>query len=374
MAFTSLGLNTASRYYYLRNRKRGRAHRNVQIIVLAALIAILPSIGLSLFGLTIAGEAHAPLGLFIGTLAVSCYFAMFRQLAYHIFIIENKKKLSIFFDAIVSNLGFALFLLLAPDSDLQTALIGLLAISTLSGAAAVTQLLREARTGVERPHGLLPPRRLTRTMLALAFPAMIAQAGGILLNKIDVLMVAPLAGAAAAGDYSVALRLTHISTFGGSVLMALAAGRLIAAASDGPSEQAWHAMKTLTLWQGAIVAATAAPLFLFAEPLVALVYGAGYASSVSPFLLLQAGKVLSSALAPAVIMFTALGFSGELARATLVAVAINVGLNCALIPSMGAIGAALATLVTLTLLAGFQVRLMLEVRRQALLLPREVAA
>jgi O-antigen/teichoic acid export membrane protein len=364
MAFTTLGLSSASRYYYLRNKNRKRGHRNVQIVFMAALVAILPSAGLSLFGLTIAGDVDGSLALFLGTLAVSCYFATFRQLAQHLFIAENKRASSLVYDAIIFNAGFLVYLLLVPQRTVDAALWGLLGVSIAAGSIALVQLVGHIGSQLPERPALLPPGRYARTILAIAIPSMIAQAGGVLLNKIDVVMIGPLAGAVAVGDYSVALRLTYVTALGGTILMALVTGRLIRVSVEGSAAQVWATMRKFTLLQAGLVLALSLPMFIFAEPIITLVYGENYASSAGAFILLQAGKVLTAVFAPALVMYTALGYNRDLARVMVLVVVVNIGLNFLLIPSMGAMGAAWATLAGLAIMSGNYVYLMLRVRRR----------
>ena len=366
MSFTSLGLSSASRYYYLRNKNRKRSHRNMQIIFMAVFAAILPSIGLSLFGLTMADDVDSSIVVFLGVLALSCYFATFRQLAQHIFVVENKKSLSLLYDTVIFNAAFLVYLVLIPEKTVEAALWGLLAVSVTAGSIAFIQLTREVGQEIVQRPSLLPQRRYARTILAISVPSMIAQAGGVILNKIDVVMIGPLAGAVAVGDYSVALRLTYITALGGTILMALSTGRLVRVGVEGSARQVWSVMRKFTLIQTGLVVAMSLPMFLFAEQIITFMYGADYATSAMPFILLQAGKVLTAAFAPALVMYTALGYNRDLARAMVVVVIVNVLLNFLLIPPLGATGAAWATLAGLAIMCGNYGYLMVRVRQRSL--------
>lgn len=367
MSFTSIGLSTAAEYYYLRHKRKGRSARNVQTIALTLAVAIVPSLALGLFGLTITdGTTNVSMPLLVFVLAAACYFAVMRYMARQVFVIEGEKSWSLFYDSIIFNVALILAFIVTPYKTADAALWGMLIASALSGSFALVHLWRRATGGGPAPARRLPPKRYAKLVLSISVASMIAQAGSVLLNKIDVLMLGPIAGPEAAGDYSVAMRLTYITAFAGTALMALTTPLLLRVSAAGSDRERWTVMREQFGYQTAVVVAMAIPMFIFAEPLMVLVFGEEYRTGVTTFLVLQAGKLITAIFAPAAIMFTALGYNRDLARTMIVVAAINIGLNFVLIPPFGATGAAAATTVALLVMAASYILLMLRVRRRAM--------
>ncbi len=196
---------------------------------------------------------------------------------------------------------------------------------------------------------------------------MIAQAGSDAAQQDRRADAGAHRGSEAAGDYSVArCELTYITAFAGTALMALTTPLLLRVSAAGSDQERWTVMRQQFGYQTAVVVAMAIPMFIFAEPLVVLVFGEEYRTSATTFIVLQAGKLITAIFAPAAIMFTALGYNRDLARTMIVVAAINIGLNFVLIPPFGATGAAAATTVALLVMAASYIFLMLRVRRRAM--------
>jgi len=124
-------------------------------------------------------------------------------------------------------------------------------------------------------------------------------------------------------------------SFGG-VLLPRAA---VAPANRALSNQVYaHGMRYLALSTFPL----AVGAVLFAEPVITLVLGDAYLAAVRPFQVLAAGSavtIVASAGSAVLVSEEAVGF---MVRWGLVAAALNIGLDLALIPAWGAMGAALA--------------------------------
>lgn len=372
IAVTTFGLAAASSYYYSRNLRRGRHGRNWQIFNLSLLVAIPPSALLGLFALTMEETRGAIGPLIFFVIAMSCFAASVRQMARMIFTIENHRGWSLVHDSITYNAVIVLAVVVwslvrgSHDLSLLTGLIAILSASIIACGLAVWHVKRK-QSGGRGPFAAatLPSRRYIAVLMAIAIPSMIAQGGGHLLNKVDVVMVGPMAGPVEVGAYSVAMRASYISGLLAEVVLMFLAPRLIAIGASGDRLAQWRILKLAMGLQAAALAVVTIPLVIFREPVIALIFGQQYRDVATTYLILQAGRTLTGLFSPIIALFTALGHSRDLARAAVVAAVVNVGLNLFLIPRWGAQGAALGTSLALTILFLSYLRLALRVRRGA---------
>jgi O-antigen/teichoic acid export membrane protein len=183
---------------------------------------------------------------------------------------------------------------------------------------------------------------------SLAFGAR-AWAGGLayVLNaRVDQIIVGVMATEATLGIYAVAVNACEVLY----LLPTAAASVLLPAIAQSPGPE--RVARTLRIFRVvALLTVAGAGVALLAGPvLVPLVFGSAYEGSVTPFMLL-----LPSALgfAASTVFSNALLASSEPARSSagpLVALVVGVGLDIALVPGLGASGAAIAA--SAALLAG----------------------
>jgi O-antigen/teichoic acid export membrane protein len=173
---------------------------------------------------------------------------------------------------------------------------------------------------------------------------------GVMLAKVDVVILSLLATSTAVGLYGAAYRLLESTFFiGTAVVGAFAAMYTYLGRHTDPSVQTVfeRSIKLVT----ALLLPCAVGFGLLAEPAVVLIFGEE----------LEDAAVALKLLAPTVVFMgvVTLGSSLLIARdrlrvlivAGIAAVVVNVGLNLALIPSLDEAGAATAMLVTSALLA-----------------------
>jgi O-antigen/teichoic acid export membrane protein len=82
------------------------------------------------------------------------------------------------------------------------------------------------------------------------------------------------------------------------------------------------------------------PFLLAGEPLLRKLFGADFAASNSPLLMLCAGGILYSALGPAIIVLNMTGYERRVTRAFFISLAILLLLIMPLVRFYGAMGAA----------------------------------
>jgi O-antigen/teichoic acid export membrane protein len=168
---------------------------------------------------------------------------------------------------------------------------------------------------------------------------------GMLHSRADVLLLGILAPAATLGIYVVAYQSVEpiliLASASGATILALGHGR---AAVEGGAVTARLIRETLIA--GGLLAILAAILAPF---LVPLVYGPAFADAVGPLLILLPGIVALSIGRIAMADLLRRNLLEQTAAISITVMVINVVLNLLLIPGLGAIGAATASLVSYTI-------------------------
>lgn len=219
------------------------------------------------------------------------------------------------------------------------------AIGSLTIAALLTATLAR-RIGV---HALIPRferplvRRALRNGIAV-HPATLA----LQLNlRIDLLIVSALLSAHQTGLYSLSTSLVSV--------LYLALWTLSASSAQTQTEADLEPANRYTLafvrssWMLASLAALG--LAAVAWPFIRLVFGAAWTGSVVPFMILASATIVLSIEAPIRVMLMRMHRARWISAASCTAMLVNVGLNLVLIPALGIIGAALASVASYSLYA-----------------------
>jgi O-antigen/teichoic acid export membrane protein len=219
-------------------------------------------------------------------------------------------------------------------------------IGTTTGFALGLVLMR-------RTVGLPAPRiaRDVRARLARASRGYgIQDILGVLLAKLDAVLLSLLASAAAVGRYGTAYRLLESTFFLTiAVLGAFAAMFTYLDRDSEPSVQT--VFERAVKLELALLVPCAVGFGLLAEPVVRLLFGAEFENAAVPLRLLAPAIVCLGIVTIASSLLIARGRLPLLLRVGAVAVVLNIGLNLALIPSLDDAGAATAMLITAVALA-----------------------
>ncbi|MCX7790455.1 MAG: flippase [Chloroflexaceae bacterium] len=217
----------------------------------------------------------------------------------------------------------------------------------LLGAAAV--LLAYGRQG-GNPLGWRPSLAAARALLADSWPLIFS---GLLVNlylRVDQVMLARLRGDVELGLYSGAVRIAEVFPILPNTIVAALLPAVVAARAAGPARYAQRLQQLYGL-VAALGYAFALPVTLLAGPLTVVLLGSAYASA-APALVVLTWAGLFGALGVARSSFlTAENYTRlHLATVALGCVA-NLGLNWWLIPPLGGLGAAIASLISYWLAA-----------------------
>jgi len=188
-------------------------------------------------------------------------------------------------------------------------------------------------------------RQVILTLIRESWPYMLSVAAVITYMKIDVVMLGYLSSDIETGIYSLAQKLSEVLYIIPVILIDSAYPRLARRFLDGDTPDGRHGQMLFDLAVGGSLLATVVAL-LFAEPVINAVFGSGYELSVDIFFI-HAWSCVAIAMNTARHCWLATtGLQRFAPIVTTFGLVANVALNFVLIPSHGAIGAAIATVVS----------------------------
>jgi O-antigen/teichoic acid export membrane protein len=224
---------------------------------------------------------------------------------------------------------------------------GVIAVAATFTAGTATGLLMAIALAARRIG--LPPVRISRRRWRLltgqSLPFAVQDIFGVLLAKLDVVILALLASEAAVGRYGGAYRLLEATFFlSSSVNGAFAAMySYLGPTTDPPvAAVAQRSIKLLLF----LLVPCAVTLGVLAEPVTVLFLGEGFRGAAEPLRLLAPAVVLMGLVYLATSMIVSRGNPRRIVKLTAGAVAVNVTLNVLLIPILGDRGAAGAMVLT----------------------------
>lgn len=281
-------------------------------------------------------------------LALAVLGGFFRRLAQYVMLIEGHRVLSLI-------MGGGLFYCLIMAAALVPGWSSLVIISVssiLSGAAsAALVFLHLHRLRGDRPKEPTAPAISVITLVRTAFPSLVNQLGGHMLQQGGVLFMATVASSQEINRYGIAIRMTYALTVVPEVI-GLLFGKEIAQHAVS-SDIALKRKTILTLWgySLAMCLGISAVFVFFGESLIELLFGLTFVSAYPVLLILTFGKLFSSTFGVSPLFFTSAGLSKPVAGGMFVAVVAFAALSWVLVPQIAAIGLALSTTAALLLIS-----------------------
>jgi len=193
-----------------------------------------------------------------------------------------------------------------------------------------------------------------------------------LLLRIDVFLLAAQAPARSVGVYALAVGVAETARFAADSLSQVALPRQAQADAERAVEVTVHTTRIAALIGicSALAVAAVAPVA------VPLAYGRAFGSAVPPLLLLLPGVLVLSVARPASVYLLRARRARYVVAPSAAGLAVNVAMNLALIPVLGAAGCAIASSAGYAVMAVFQLWLFSSVSGTCvrLLLPRRADA
>jgi O-antigen/teichoic acid export membrane protein len=187
------------------------------------------------------------------------------------------------------------------------------------------------------------PRYEPRAWFRLGRQLFLLAAIGIVSNRVDVLILGGLAGAAEVGPYYAAVRLAAIAAYGLTAVNTILAPMIAesyAAEDHATMARLVHHAAKLTF----VVTATVALAIAIAGYWALRLFGKGFAEvAYIPLLIILAGQCVAAMTGPTGFLMTMTRYERQASWFMALAAVLNMVFSVALIPMFGLIGAALAT-------------------------------
>jgi O-antigen/teichoic acid export membrane protein len=232
---------------------------------------------------------------------------------------------------VVVTIPFTVYLVVHADLGANAILLGTFG----TGAIFLGWRLWAER----RRLGFWPDRALLRRMFRFGLPTMPAELTLYSLNFIDRILLVRLSGLAEAGLYALAVK------FAGA-MQVLSRGFQLAfpplAYSIADDEEARRVYSLVFTWFAAVCAFAVAGLWLLSRSIVDLLAADAYVDAHEAIGLLATGIALYALYLALIVILGRTGRTEFNFPATAAGTAVNVGLNLALIPPLGIVGAGLA--------------------------------
>jgi O-antigen/teichoic acid export membrane protein len=281
------------------------------------------------------GASPAFLWVAVALTALQVLGGLFEAAARAIDRFELRSRYQMLLSAV--TLGAVALVLVGARGGPLAALLAIAAVRAALLAGLAVRVVDE--TGLDlRPHAAE-----LRATFDFSLRGYLQQLLAKLHERIDVVLLAALSvDAAQIAFYAVAVsvieRLRLVSDSIGAALLP----KLAALPPEETGAYAAQVTRHSVFW----VCLAALGIALLAPPLMPLVFGPGYAASVVPLLVLAPAAVLLTVRRLVANYFTASGRPGFNAGVQAGAFALNVVANLALIPRLGIVGAALASLIS----------------------------
>lgn len=267
--------------------------------------------------------------------------------AYNIFITSNfgTGKVGVFQTGLISDSLFRIiFQLIAVFFGIYIlGLIGGVIIGFIAG------------TIVNIPFNSLKLSRFTyeqfKSLMTFSFWIFLVNASVILLANIDKLFINYYLTTADVGIYTIAFQMTAVATFGFMAFQSVIYPKISHMSTKGYKDEIENLLsKALTYSLSLTIPAFFGGLFL-GYYLLYYFYEASYAEGYSSLTILFACQMVNSFVVLISTTLTAMNMPKSTFKVTFIGTLLNILLNFLLIPLMGIIGAALSTLITLTIIA-----------------------
>lgn len=189
------------------------------------------------------------------------------------------------------------------------------------------------------------PQTEPREWRQTALPLLITAGVYLLLSRTDILMLGLLAGNDSSATYSVVTRFSDLLSLG-LVSSTAMIGPVSAELHQRGDRAELQAVVTKAVqWASALTLAMGLVLVFFGRPLLGL-FGPEYVEGFAPLMLLLVGQAANALAGPVGYLLSMTGHQNRVVQVLGGSALLNAGLNAALIPAFGVLGAALATTTT----------------------------
>jgi O-antigen/teichoic acid export membrane protein len=185
-----------------------------------------------------------------------------------------------------------------------------------------------------------------REMLVFSLPLMTTTGLSFILGNTDTLMLQYFLGSEDVGVYDIGYTIAQMLTVGVGSLSYLFLPNVSSLHSEGKIEEITHLYKLVTKW---VVFITIPPylILVFFSGEIISIFGNEYAAGVPYLLILASAYFINAVTGPDKTILTSAGDTRFILYVNVFTAALNIVLNLSLILAYGAIGAAIASAVSL---------------------------
>ena len=223
--------------------------------------------------------------------------------------------------------------------------IAAMAVATLAALVVATRFAWRHYRDVLTDGGLRPHFEVGE-LLKFSIPQSLTAAAFRLNLYMDVLMLGLLASREDVGIYAIAASLAAFGSVPANAVVSIFNPFIAELVYSGETARLDRLLKTVTRWL-VVVAVPVYLVLLLLPDLVLAVYDEAFAVAALPLVVLTVGQAINTACAPTMRLIPMSGHALLNLVNGVVALVLNVALNWFLIPEYGALGAAMATGLTL---------------------------
>lgn len=344
LSIGSLGLTSANTYLIAKNRQtlapvwaNAIAFALFGGTLVAGVVVMLAKLKLTLFG-------HVSSDLML-IAALSIPFQFLLALGLNVLLAMDRIRQLNFMDAMAPALALfnALVVLLILRSNLKL-LVSFNTAATIVLSAGMIWVIARVIARQDDRALFRPNAQLFKSAITYGLRFCIPLMAATLIFRVDLLIVNHFRGAAEAGVYAVASQVANLLTMSPGVIAMLLFPR-VASAQDPRGEFAIRVTRHVAFLMLIMCAAAAAVSFM-----LPLVYGSRFADATVQLLILLPGVCLIGIESVLVQHFTGTGLPIAIPVFWLITLGVNVGFNLALVPVLGARGAAVTSTVSYSLI------------------------
>lgn len=193
-----------------------------------------------------------------------------------------------------------------------------------------------------------PDQSLARRWFLVSVPLLLMSGFQMVLNRADVLMVGTLLGATEAGFYNAGARTARLLSFLLSAFNAIAAPMISEYWTQRDRDGLENLFTRIIQWVFWPSVALAVVLFAFGGPILRI-FGPEFDVAWSVLVLVGVGQLINAVTGPVGYLMGLTGHERVTAWVYGVSAGANVGLNLLLVPSLGLVGGATATMISVAL-------------------------
>lgn len=235
---------------------------------------------------------------------------------------------------------------LAITSQLDSghAILCAVAANVVAIVSVITLLARSVPGEVNKAVTVLRPKE----WIIVGVGMLLVSGQYILMNRVDILMLEPMAGKEATGIYAVCVRLAWLVSFFIQAASVIAAPLISELYSSGQASKLQRIVHLTIVISSACSAVIFLALVLFGE-LVLGVFGPAFPRGYQVLVILAGAQLFNALTGPSGFLLTMTGHERLLGLLMFTALVLNCTLNFIMIPAYGMAGAACATGITTVL-------------------------